>query len=604
MNRAPTTNGDASAALAKGGYDAYFAQLEERPDSGPSTPIPPPPPDTRPVAEASGAPAADTVPPPETDTERGSSVAAEDPASRPVSGPPAGGSAPATVSPPGPAQPPAGNDAPITSEPDLAELRQRAATAHQQAAEEERRAIAQRQQQGAQPPVSPPPPVGAPPEAYTERNQAAAHTSPPNWGGPQPGPGPQVGAETPGAAVPHADRPTAAAPPGTQAGYYQAGAQTGYEAQTGYTARQDHPGTAGYGAQPGPPAATMGAADNSRVPDRIHRPAYETSGRIEILPPALASAELLAEIAAVRQAHLRSNSGVRGALNKVGFNLGLSPAEQRAENRRTRIRRQLTAPYQIAVVSVKGGVGRTTTAAGLGSTFAKLRPDRVVAIDANPDFGDLSSRTTRHQYGLTLRDLAQAKGRLDSFSAVHSYTSVNTADLAVVASPWSTDAGEALSGSEYQTGVEILRRHYNLLVVDCGTGVLDSSTNTVLRTSDAVVVVTPATVGGVTGAVATLNWLSSHGFDHLIATSVVAIVRQHPAKPTVDIEAIEKLFASAQRPTIQIPFDPHLAEGGEIDLRMLEKETVLAFEDLASDLADDFPGYVAEPTIGDHGDYR
>src|SRR5690606_23334442 len=137
---------------------------------------------------------------------------------------------------------------------------------------------------------------------------------------------------------------------------------------------------------------------------------------------------------------------------------------------------------------------------------------------------------------LTLRDLAAAGERLDSFSAVHSYTAVNTADLAVIASPWNTDAAEALTGDEYRRGVQILRRHYNLLVVDCGTGVLDSSTNSVLHTSDAVVVVTPATVGGVTGAVATLNWLNSHGFEHLIASSMVAIVRQHPVKPTVDVE--------------------------------------------------------------------
>jgi MinD-like ATPase involved in chromosome partitioning or flagellar assembly len=461
---------------------------------------------------------------------------------------------------------------------ELADLRQRAATAHQQAAAEEQQAIARRQQQGAQG-VAAPPPAGTPVASPEHRAGASDTWTSPPVAGPSP-------------AAPAYTAPTQSTPTSgystTPAGY--AGSQQSY---------------AGYSPVPGAqPAAPQQAADASRVPDRIHRPAYEGTGRIEVLPPALASAELLAEIAAVRQAHLRSNKGVRGALNKVGFNLGLSPAEQEAENRRTRIRRQLTAPYQIAVVSVKGGVGRTTTAAGLGSTFAKLRPDRVIAIDANPDFGDLSSRTTRHQFGLTLRDLAQAGGRLDSFSAVHSYTAVNTADLAVVASPWSTDAGEALTGAEYQTGVEILRRHYNLLVVDCGTGVLDSSTNTVLRTSDAVVVVTPATVGGVTGAVATLNWLSSHGFDHLIAASMVAIVRQHPVKPTVDIEAIEKLFASAQRPTVQIPFDPHLAEGGEIDLRMLDKETALAFENLAAGLADDFPGYVAEPSGGDRGGMR
>lgn len=571
MNRAPTTNGGASAALAKGGYDAYFAQLEQRPEDGaaPST-------SGAPAPEASSAAARpEPAGAPEPGAEQAGPVM---PPAPPPPGAPQSTATTAAVSPPPPPPipPQAAPEPQNAATGDLDELRQRAATAYEQAAEEERQAIARKQQQGPQS-VTTPPPTGAPPPP-PEQVSGAGDT----WTAAQQSTGaPAAGATPPG---PAAAYPPAADPAAGQQGF------------SGYSA------VPGGGSAAVPPA--QAAAENSYVPDRIHRPAYDSTGRIEVLPPALASAELLAEIAAVRQAHLRSEKGVRGALNKVGFNLGLSPAEQRAENRRTRIRRQLTAPYQIAVVSVKGGVGRTTTAAGLGSVFAKLRPDRVVAIDANPDFGDLSSRTARHQFGLSLRDLAQAGARLDSFSAVHSYTAVNTADLAVVASPWNTDAAEALTGSEYQQGVDILRRHYNLLVVDCGTGVLDSSTNTVLRTSDAVVVVTPATVGGVTGAVATLNWLSSHGFDHLIASSVVAIVRQHPVKPTVDIEAIEKLFASAQRPTIQIPFDPHLAEGGEIDLRMLEKDTVLAFEELAAGLADDFPGYVAEPSRGHHGDMR
>jgi MinD-like ATPase involved in chromosome partitioning or flagellar assembly len=341
------------------------------------------------------------------------------------------------------------------------------------------------------------------------------------------------------------------------------------------------------------------------VPERVDHSAYEPTPRIEVLPAALSSIDLLADISAAKRAQLRSSSGMRGALNKVGFNLGLSPAEQRAEDRKTRIRRQLTTTYQIAVISVKGGVGRTTTAATLGSTFAGLRPDRVVAMDANPDFGDLSTRTCRHPYGLTLRDLAQAQN-LDAFSAVQSFTSINSSDLAVIASPWSTEATEALSGREYSIAVETLRKHFNLLVVDCGTGVLDSATATVLQTSDAVVVVTPATVGGVTGAVATLNWLSSHGLQHLIAKSIVGIVHHQPLKPTVDVDAIEKLFETAQRPTCVLPYDAHLAEGGEIDLRLLEKETVLAFEELAAWLAAGFPGYLSSgaDNHGDRGGWR
>ncbi|WP_228805920.1 MinD/ParA family ATP-binding protein [Nocardia cyriacigeorgica] len=350
-----------------------------------------------------------------------------------------------------------------------------------------------------------------------------------------------------------------------------------------------------------PASGAAAPPPNNWVPDRVEVTTVDQS-RVEVLPVALTSIELLANISAANQAQLRSNSGVRGALNKVGFRLGLSPAEQRTEDRRSRIRRQLNNTYQIAMISVKGGVGRTTTTATLGSTFASLRPDRVVAIDANPDFGDLSTRTVRHPYGLTLRELARDPN-LGAFSAVQSYTSVNASNLAVLASPWTTEANEALSGQEYGTGVEILRRHYNLLLVDCGTGVLDSATRTVLQTSDAVVVVTPATVGGVTGAVATLNWLSTHGLDRLIAKSMVAIVHHQPLKPTVDVEAIENLFATAHRPTFTLPYDAHLAEGGEIDLRLVTKETKLAFEELAAALADDFPTHLAGDP-GHHGGWR
>ncbi|QXN94678.1 MinD/ParA family protein [Nocardia iowensis] len=313
--------------------------------------------------------------------------------------------------------------------------------------------------------------------------------------------------------------------------------------------------------------------------------------RTEFAAVALPSPELFADITVANKATLRSRSGMRGALNKLGFRLGLSPSEQRAEERHDRIRRQLVTQYQIAVVSVKGGVGRTTTVAALGSTFADLRPDRVVAVDASPHFGDLATRTRRHPYGLSLRDLAYARER-ESFSAVQSYLSINSADLAVAASPWTAESTTALTERDFAAAADILRRHYSLLLVDCGTGVLDSVTREVLNCSNAAVIVTPATVGGVTGAVATLNWLGAHGFDHLVARSVVTIVQHQPVKSNVDVGAIEDLFATAQRPTCVLPFDTHLAEGGAIDLRLLGKTTRIAFENLAATLADEFPDFI------------
>ncbi|MEV6072980.1 AAA family ATPase [Nocardia sp. NPDC052001] len=353
---------------------------------------------------------------------------------------------------------------------------------------------------------------------------------------------------------------------------------------------------AAHSAQAHAPSAGSGRAEFGSAPALQHAnrqaapPATRTApqGGYQALPISLTSNELLADIAASRQAQLRSSTGMRGALNKVGFNLGLSPTELRTEDRHARIRRQLGTAYQVAVLNVKGGVGRTTTVAALGATFAALRPDRVAAIDANPDFGDLAARTSRHPFGLTLRDLAQER-HLDAFSAVQSFASITNSDLAVVASPWSPAAMESLTGSEYLAATETLRKHYNLLMVDCGTGVLGSAASAVLESSDSVVLVTPATVRGVTGAVATLEWLNAHGQYRLAANSVIAIVLQHPSKPVVEVARIEELFATAQRPTFVIPYDAHLAEGGEIDLRLLDKETALAFEELAATVADGFP---------------
>ncbi|WP_433631374.1 AAA family ATPase [Nocardia sp. CA-120079] len=486
MSRAPSTNGHSAESVRhKGGYDAFFMQAAQEPESGPAT-----------------------------------------------------GSVPA--------RPQSGYNEPVIGAPDQS-MPQPAASGPPPMPT-----------QSATAPEPPAPHVAVPTTDSARENYAAATPSSPEmWAA-------QGGAEPATARITQ----TASGSPNTSSSNPDPSAE--------------RPGAESVDTPWQPAQAT------SWVPDRIDRTA---APQVEVLPAALTSMDLLADISAANRARLQSSSGVRGALNKVGFRLGLSPAEQRAEDRRARIRTQLNTPYQIAVISVKGGVGRTTTAATLGSTFAALRPDRVVAVDGNPDFGDLPTRTAPHPYGLTLRDLAQASN-LEAFSTVQSFMSINSADLAVIASPWTIEANEALSGREYARAVEVLRRHFNLLLVDCGTGVLDSVTMSVLQTSDAVVVVTPPTVGGVKGAVATLNWLSSHGMQHLIAKSIVTIVHQQPTKPVVDVAAIEKLFATGQRPTCILPYDDHLAEGGEIDLRLVEKETLLAFEELAAGLADGFPNYV------------
>ena len=55
---------------------------------------------------------------------------------------------------------------------------------------------------------------------------------------------------------------------------------------------------------------------------------------------------------------------------------------------------RLTRCATIAVVSPKGGVGKTTLTVLLGSLLARVRRDRIVAVDTNPDFGSLGRTLT------------------------------------------------------------------------------------------------------------------------------------------------------------------------------------------------------------------
>jgi len=73
-------------------------------------------------------------------------------------------------------------------------------------------------------------------------------------------------------------------------------------------------------------------------------------------------------------------------------NFGPSQAQLRVAERDARISRPLTRPYSTAFLSFKGGIGKTSTTVGVGLTLAQMRGAPPIAIDANPDSGDLAER--------------------------------------------------------------------------------------------------------------------------------------------------------------------------------------------------------------------
>ena len=113
----------------------------------------------------------------------------------------------------------------------------------------------------------------------------------------------------------------------------------------------------------------------------------------------------------LKRARRAPKSGWRLAVHKASggaINPGESPADLDHRDLVARVNQPVYGDYRIAVLSLKGGVGKTTTTVGLGSTFATFRGDRVIAIDANPDLGTLAHRVPR-QTRSTVRNLLETR---------------------------------------------------------------------------------------------------------------------------------------------------------------------------------------------------
>ncbi|MBJ8346095.1 AAA family ATPase [Antrihabitans sp. YC2-6] len=295
------------------------------------------------------------------------------------------------------------------------------------------------------------------------------------------------------------------------------------------------------------------------------------------------------DLSLLRRAKRAPRSGWRLAVHKASggsINPGESNADVAHRELADRVNKPVRGDYRIAILSLKGGVGKTTTTIGLGSTFSSLRGDRVIAIDANPDLGTLGHRVPK-QTRSTVRDLLDDPS-IHRYSDVRAHTSQAPSRLEVLASEQDPAVSEAFSEADYRSAIEILQAYYNIILTDCGTGLMHSAMTGVLDMASSLVLVTSPAIDGARSASATLDWLEHHGYGKLVERTVVVVNASRKGASSIDIDQLRKLFLDRTRAVQVVPYDDHLAEGAEIDLELVSKPTRRAFLELAAIVADEF----------------
>jgi MinD-like ATPase involved in chromosome partitioning or flagellar assembly len=405
------------------------------------------------------------------------------------------------------------------------------------------------------------------------------------------------------------DSPVAAAPPGTAGGWSQ---PLGSEGQP--WAAYEQPWVTGQPAGSEGPDASQEPAGEYRLPD-----GYGTVGRYgrlagfdppegdplaeydvtaatgRPLPPAGRRSETAASLTTELLLPGRHAAKPRGWRRVLYYLTGglvrvrASPAEVRRRELVSRARTPVsTGHHRVAVLSLKGGAGKTTTVMGLGSTLASLRGDRVIAVDANPDRGTLSDKL-RLETAATVRDLLTERDQIRRYADVRAFTTQAPSRLEVLASDRDPTVSVAFSDIDYGDVAQVLEHYYSVCITDCGTGLLHSAMAGVLRLADQIVLVSSASVDGARSASATLDWLQAHGHTDLVRDAVVVLSGVRPrARRTVDLGRLEQHFAARCRAVVRIPYDPHLDEGAEVDLAQLSRPATEAYLLLAAEVGDGF----------------
>lgn len=286
----------------------------------------------------------------------------------------------------------------------------------------------------------------------------------------------------------------------------------------------------------------------------------------------------------------RPTTGWRGAIYVASgglLNPGVREDEAAHDALLNRIRRPLRGGLEIAVTSMKGGVGKTTVTACLGLTLAEHRGDRVITLDANPDAGTLADRLTG-EVGVTMRQMLDNIEDIRSLTDVSRYTS-EAGRLHVIASEQDPAISEAFNRAEYERICAVLTRYYDILITDSGTGMVHSAMEGTLARAGALIVVGTPTVDGASRASKTLDWLDAHGYAQLTAEAVVVLSCDR-ASERIDRERIRAHFDNRCRAVVEIPYDPHLGVGGRIDPEALRAPVREAFLTLGALLVDAYGG--------------
>lgn len=230
----------------------------------------------------------------------------------------------------------------------------------------------------------------------------------------------------------------------------------------------------------------------------------------------------------------------------------------------------------VAIVSPKGGVGKTTSTFVIGNLLASRVKARVVAVDANPDFGTLAALAPdAARTDQSLADLLPDLDGIGSGAELRPYMSCLPTGMHLLAAPAEAEVMAVIGAEGYEKLLELLGRYYDVILLDLGTGITGPVSQWAVARADQLVVVT------------TPEWVTSANVSgalrHLPMEDATLVLNQ-AGRNAIDRQAVEEHFRKQWlERRVTIPYDQQLRlmlDSGTYSLDSLGRNTRLPIKQL------------------------
>jgi MinD-like ATPase involved in chromosome partitioning or flagellar assembly len=219
----------------------------------------------------------------------------------------------------------------------------------------------------------------------------------------------------------------------------------------------------------------------------------------------------------------------------------------------------------------------------IGNLLASHLKLRVVAVDANPDFGTLG-RLPEDQVSSprTLAELLEDADRLATAAELRPYVARLPSGLHLLAAPGDARLTASLGPDRYGELVAFLSCFYEVVLLDLGTGVAGPLARFAIERSDQVVLV------------ATPEWVTAsvvlQALEHLQHERTTVVLNKSHPRSAAELRAVDERFRQERlHRSVTVPYDERLAvmlDSGTYTLEALDRPTRLPVKRLGLAVAE------------------